>query len=256
MKVEDVDVVVTPRRLFADSAPSEMQWLDGAWTRKPAVAEATLAAFWEKDCWNGCDYPSECRWGKQFREAQLQAQAQAQVVVAPPPPPPPSMAAEPVAKDLEQPGKSFENLSSLPTMIEEMPEAETIAPHDHSHDHLSATAQESIKKPTFDDLLESSERRRRRSAGPLPSALASNPPEQEETPIVSAHTLQKAFDDFELDFEKPIGRASVLFNGFVHGLKATGSSEEDKAEAFVKGVKVDRKKKRAVKEEDGQSLSD
>jgi hypothetical protein len=56
--------------------------------------------------------------------------------------------------------------------------------------------------------------------------------------------------------KKSIGRASVLFNGFVNGLKATGSSEEDKAEAFVKGVKVDRKKKRAVKEEDGQSLSD
>jgi hypothetical protein len=259
MEVRDVDVDgVVPRPLFEGREPGELQWMGGAWTRKGAVvAEAMPAEFWEKDCWNGCDYPSECRWGKQFRQAQLQAQAQAQVVVAPPPPPPPaSMVAELVAKDLEQPGKSFEKLSSLPATIEESPEVETIAPHDHSHDHLSATAQESTKKPTFDDLLESAKRRRRRSAGPLPSPLASNPPEQEEAPSSSAHTLQKAFDDFELDFKKSIGRASVLFNGFVHGLKATGSSDEDKAEAFVKGGKVDRKKKRLGKEEDGQSLSD
>jgi hypothetical protein len=257
MKVEDVSAVV-PRPLFAANGPSEMQWMGGAWTRKPAVSAATPAAFWDKDCWDNCDYPSECRWGKQFLQAQIQAQTQV-AVAPPPPPPPPSMVAEPVAKDIEQPGKSFEKLEALPTMLEESPEAETVASHDHhSHEHPSATAQESTKKPTFDDLLESAKRRRRRSAGPLPSPLASNPPEQEEAPTASAsaHTLQKAFDDFELDLKKSIGRASVLFNGFVHGLKATGSSEEDKAEAFVKGVKVDRKKKRAVKEEDGQSLSD
>jgi hypothetical protein len=53
-----------------------------------------------------------------------------------------------------------------------------------------------------------------------------------------------------------IGWACVLFYGFVRGIKATGSEEEDKAEAFVKDGKLDRKKKRVVKEDDGQSLSD
>jgi hypothetical protein len=33
-------------------------------------------------------------------------------------------------------------------------------------------------------------------------------------------------------------------------------TEEETAEAFVKGVRTDRKKKRAAEEDDGQSLSD
>jgi hypothetical protein len=49
----------------------------------------------------------------------------------------------------------------------------------------------------------------------------------------------------------------VLLNGFVLGLKGSGVTDEEKAEAFVKGLRTDRKKKRSsAKEEDGQSLSD
>jgi hypothetical protein len=150
-------------------------------------------------------------------------------------------------------------------MIEEMAEAdETIEVSDHIHEDPSTTVQETTKKPTFDDLLESAKRRKRRSAGgTLPSPLASNPPspiEQEgdaqAQEAASAHTLQKAFDDFELDLKKSIGRASVLLNGFVLGLKGSGPTEDEKAEAFVKGLRTDRKKNRAAKEDDGQSLSD
>lgn len=217
LKVEDVSVSVVPRPLFAPSVPSEGQWMNGLWTKKTAALKST-PNFWEEDCWNTCDYPSECRWGKQF--GQLQTQAQAQVVVTPPPPPPPprSMVTEPVAKDLEQPGKSFDGLSSLPETIEEMPDAENDAPPaDHAHENAAATVQETTKKPTFDDLLESAKRRKRRSVGAAPSPLASNPPSptEEDSQAASAHTLQKALDDFELDLKKSIGRASLLVHGFV-----------------------------------------
>jgi hypothetical protein len=174
------------------------------------------------------------------------------------------MVDEPVARDVVRRSKTAEKLSTLPTTIEEMPEADQVIEiSDHIHEDPSTTVQETTKKPTFDDLLESAKRRKRRSAGgTLPSPLASNPPspteqeEQAQAAAASAHTLQKAFDDFELDLKKSIGRASVLLNGFVLGLKGNGLSEEEKAEAFVKGLKTDRKKKRAAKEEDGQSLSD
>jgi hypothetical protein len=175
------------------------------------------------------------------------------------------MVDEPVARDLERRSKTAEKFSTLPATIEEMPEAEFSGEiSDHIHEDLSTTAQETTKKPTFDDLLESAKRRKRRSTGgTLPSPLASNPPsptgrgeEQAQAAAASAHTLQKAFDDFELDLKKSLGRASVLLNGFVLGLKGSGLSEEEKAEAFVKGLRTDRKKKRAAKEEDGQSLSD
>jgi hypothetical protein len=244
-------------------------WFSGAWGRKSEVTPRAVMALPEKDCWGTCDYPSECRWGKQFGAAQTQAQAQ--VVVSPttvslplpPPPPPSSMVAEPMAKDLEARSKNAEKLSTLPATIEELPEAdEAVELSDHIHEDPSTTAQETTKKPTFDDLLESAKRHKRRSAGnTLPSPLASNPPspteqEAQAQEAAAAHTLQKAFDDFELDVKKSIGRASVLLNGFVLGLKGSGLSEEEKAEAFVKGLRTDRKKKRVVREEDGQSLSD
>jgi len=242
-------------------------WFSGAWGRRSEVTAREVMALPEKDCWGTCDYPSECRWGKQFGAAQTQAQAQVVVspaTISPPPPPPPpsSMVDEPVANDLEARSKSAEKLSNLPATIEELPEADeaTVELSDHIHEDPSTTAQETTKKPTFDDLLESAKRRKRRSAGnTLPSPLASNPPsptEQQGDEQAAAHTLQKAFDDFELDLKKSIGRASVLLNGFVLGLKGSGMSEEEKAEAFVKGLRTDRKKKRVVKEEDGQSLSD
>lgn len=275
LKVEDVDAPgagAVPRPLFAPSVPSEGVWFAGAWGKKGAVqlqhSSSSPEAFWEKDCWGTCDYPSECRWGKQFGAAQTQAQAlvvaTAAAVPPPPPPPPPpaSMVDEPVAKNLERPSRSALEITSLPATIDEESGTEADVLSEHRHEELSPTAQETTKKPTFDDLLESAKRRKRRSAGPLPSPLASNPPsptEQEamDSQAASAHTLQKAFDDFELDLKKSIGRASVLLNGFVLGLKGSnGLSEEEKAEAFVKGLKTDRKKKRPTKEEDGQSLSD
>lgn len=264
LRVEDVakEQGLIPKPLFAKQAvpavmPEEGEWLSGNIFAKKAAAAALL----EKDCWNTCDYPSECRWGKQFGAAQTRAQVvvtpQAVVPSIPPPPPPPStMVAEPVVKDLEQPSKSLEGLASVPATIEEVPEAEADATSGHSHDEQSTTVQETTRKPTFDDLLESAKRRKRRSASIEPSPLASNPPspiEEEGSQQASAHTLQKAFDDFELDVRKSIGRASLLLNGL---LKGNGTSEEDKAEAFVKGLKTGRKKKKMVREEGDQSLSD
>ncbi|GAB7323004.1 hypothetical protein MBLNU13_g05531t1 [Cladosporium sp. NU13] len=258
-----------PRPLFAKEGVQEGVWFSGVWGRKSEITARDVMALPEKDCWGTCDYPSECRWGKQFGTAQAQAQAQAVVapvaVSSPPPPPAASMVDEPVAKDVERRSKNAEKLSTLPATIEEMPEVdEAIEILDHIHEDPSTLVQETTKKPTLDDLLESAKRRKRRSAGNiLPSPLASNPPspterqrEEQAQAAASAHTLQKAFDDFELDLKKSIGRASVLLNGFVSGLKGSGLSEEEKSEAFVKGLRTDRKERRTAKEEDGQSLSD
>jgi hypothetical protein len=167
------------------------------------------------------------------------------------------MVDEPAAHDLGQPSSSFEGLSAMPSTIEEATECEATSPT--SAAAAAAVQQETTtKKPTFDDLLESAKRRKRRSAGPLPSPLASNPPSPVEqsfpelTPTSSSsnsasasahasasgsstHTLAKAFDDFELDVRKSIGRATLLLNDFVLGLKSGPASEEEKADAFVRG---------------------
>ncbi|KAL1590734.1 hypothetical protein WHR41_00525 [Cladosporium halotolerans] len=251
-KIEDVATAV-PRPLFA---PDEGAWFGGVFMEEGAASEQAFKRL-EKDCWNTCDYPSECRWGKQFGAHQTQVQSQAAVAVAvvspPPPPPPPTMVAEPAAKDLERPGRSYDGLSSIPATIEEVSETESEA---HAHGQALTAAQETTKKPTFDDLLASAKRRKRRSTGPPPSPLASNPPSptEGEAQQVSANTFQKAFDDFELDVRESIGRAGVLLNDFVHGLRGSGALEDEKAELFVKGLKPNSKKKSA--EDQDQSLSD
>ncbi|KAF1963325.1 hypothetical protein CC80DRAFT_432790, partial [Byssothecium circinans] len=43
-----------------------------------------------KDCWNSCDYPSECRWGKRFGVHSPIATAFPTLQLQPPPPPPPT----------------------------------------------------------------------------------------------------------------------------------------------------------------------
>ncbi|KAM0719071.1 hypothetical protein Q7P37_004976 [Cladosporium fusiforme] len=279
LRIENVDKVV-PRPLFSQSYPA-------------ALFAASLGV--KKDCWNSCDYPSECRWGKQFGQQQTQQQKQAAVVLPstpippppPPPPPPASMVNEPAARDLDKPSKSFDSLvPSLPSTIEEVVESDLDPPvvTAHSHEESHTALQETTKKPTFDDLLASAKRRKRRSASPPPSPLASNPPSPTEeegqagtslsrtvsasSSPAAAHSLQKAFDDFELDVRKSIGRASVLLGGFVNGLslKSVGLEEERKAEAFVKGdvAKKGHARKKSLgregglldEEGDGQSLSD
>ncbi|KAF2445860.1 hypothetical protein P171DRAFT_472517 [Karstenula rhodostoma CBS 690.94] len=45
----------------------------------------------KKDCWNTCDYPSECRWGRQFGvHTPLEPRALTLPLLPTPPPPPPS----------------------------------------------------------------------------------------------------------------------------------------------------------------------
>jgi hypothetical protein len=163
--VKREDARVVPKSLFAPSVPEEKVWFGGAWVGngdRALGARRRPKAFWKKDCWGTCDYPSECRWGKQFGAQQSQAQA---VSVLPPPSPP-----QPVVNELEQKtgGKSLEK---LPTTVKEV-EMDSSA---------TTTAQETKKKFTLDDLLESAKRRKRGSAGPPPSPLASNPPEAEQT---------------------------------------------------------------------------
>ncbi|KAF2493749.1 hypothetical protein BU16DRAFT_582805 [Lophium mytilinum] len=64
-------------------------------------AESELDARPAKNCWNTCDYPSECRWGKQFG-VHTPAKVDAVVIpLCPPPPPPPPPPAPTLEMQLE-----------------------------------------------------------------------------------------------------------------------------------------------------------
>lgn len=79
----------------------------GAWSSElwseTMDAEAEITVPPKKDCWNRCDYPSECRWSKQGGVAHTPP---------PPPPPPPPAVTVPSSSTTEIPviKKSFEEI--------------------------------------------------------------------------------------------------------------------------------------------------
>ena len=226
----ELRVSLTPVR------PSEEQWLGGSWTKRAATKESTKN-YRKKDCWGTCDYPSECRWGKQFG-VQTPVKVPVITVLSSPPATPTS---EPGAKAsmslddilLDMPDVSTDSASS--TRLETITESTLSSP------------EESTKKPSMDDLLESAKRRKRRSAGQVPSPLSSNPPSP-TSPVSSAsgsstaQHLQKAFDDFDLEFRKSFGRAGEVVATFTNSARNTAALEEEKAEAFVKGLRIIKEK--------------
>lgn len=178
---------VVPRPLFAPKVPGEGHWLNARWVRKGMGigAERQGAGFFEKkDCWGTCDYPSECRWGKQYGVQT------------------PALASFPEAvqdeSQSEEPKTTFDDiLLTMPALTT------TSSSHNDVHNDsdgssaseldtptqspplspiLPETPEEPTRKPSFDDLLESVKRRKRRSSGALveissPLApLASHPP--------------------------------------------------------------------------------
>ncbi|KJX95010.1 hypothetical protein TI39_contig4143g00011 [Zymoseptoria brevis] len=206
--------------LFSPTAQSGGQWLNGRWVRRPADLQ-TSRAIRKKDCSNHCDYPSECRWGKQYG-VQTPVRATAVVPSSPPPAPQkPSKVAE------TMPPVTFDDILLDVSEIVDPASPDYLEP-------LTAAQSQSQKGNTegetrivsMDDLLDSVKRRKRRSSGLLPSPLGANPPDAELAPVRDASTqsLQKAFDDFELD----------LFKGF--------GGATDKAENFVKGLFTPKKK--------------
>jgi hypothetical protein len=106
---------------------------------------------------------------------------------------------------------------------------------------LSVTSpEEGTKKPSMDDLLESAKRRKRRSAGQVPSPLASNPPSpvEPEFPASNDQVLQKALNNFDLDIRKSFKEA----RGVVSSVRNSAVLEDEKAEAFVVGLKPSKKR--------------
>jgi len=242
----DGDVVLP---LNVPTAPSEEQGLKGAWTREPVNLQETKN-FWHKDCWNSCDYPSECRWGKQYG------------VQTPSLPTVPSSPPETLVGEPEKPKTSFDDIL-LDCTNTEASTAEHIKQLKPTHQTTGTPGvpQEQTRKPSLNDLLESAKRRKRRSVGQVPSPLASHPPSPisaetlaavaagEEQPTESASAsgsyLQKALDDFELDVRKSLGRAGGLVTSWASSIRSTAALEEKKAETFVKGLGVNKKKAKA-----------
>ncbi|KAK3114433.1 hypothetical protein LTR53_007245 [Teratosphaeriaceae sp. CCFEE 6253] len=234
----DNDDVVFP--LTVPSVPSEGEWLHGMWVKSSGAHKPVRSPF-RKDCWGKCDYPSECRWGKQYGVHTPVASS------APPPPP--------KAQD-EKPKTTFDDI-----LLDVSRAPQSSAEHlEHTHEEIDITSLPTAeseakdtaeRRPSMTDLLESAKRRKRRSGGQVPSPLGSNPPSPttaeasaESAPTTATGYLIKALDDFEIDFKKSslLERAGGLVSGWASSIRSTAALEEEKADMFVKGLRVSKKK--------------
>ncbi|KAK4995693.1 hypothetical protein LTR66_004534 [Elasticomyces elasticus] len=147
----DAEIAVSSSDDTIENAPSESEWVKGIWPKNKMA---------KKGCWNKCDYPSECRWGKQFGvqipvvtvpSIPEKTQAVPDVSSLPPPPPPPT---------------KFEDF--VMTGVEVVPEATPLP----------------AKEDFWTSLLASAKTRKGKSESHAPSPLASNPVSAEgATPI-------------------------------------------------------------------------
>lgn len=193
--------------LCSPTIPSDGQWLNGRWLQ----SLKSTKDFWKKNCSEKCDYPSECRWGKQYG---VHTPVKPTSVVPSSPPP------------ATEPEKSSEPLP--PTTFDEILLEEEILVDPASPDYLEplSTAQSQSQKGniegetrrvSMDELLDSAKRRKRRSSGLLPSPLGANPPDKEEG-SAATRSLQKALDDFEIDMKMGISGVGKRAEVFVRGL--------------------------------------
>ncbi|KAI7189113.1 hypothetical protein D0869_05602 [Hortaea werneckii] len=242
------------------SASSESEWMKGAWAGSGRRLEALKISrvLPRKHCWNTCDYPSECRWGKQYG---VLTPVKATDTV------PSSQTSDlaPVEEaESQQPKTTFDDILLDSSIIEDSTaqQIERCQPTKQTTGKPETPGGENTRKPSMDDLLESVKRRKRKSLGQTPSPLASHPPSptSTEAPEVvttettttllpaesaeaSANYLQKALDDFELDVRKSLERAGDLVTSWASNLKTTAALEEEKGVASVKGLRVQKKNK-------------
>ncbi|KAI6818828.1 hypothetical protein KC340_g14062 [Hortaea werneckii] len=244
------------------SAPSESEWMKGAWTGKGRRLDALKIprVLPRKDCWNTCDYPSECRWGKQYG-----VQTPVKTTDTVPSSQTSDLAPVEEVADLQHLKTTFDDILLDSSIIEDSTaqQIERCQPTKQTTGKPERPGGENTRKPSMDDLLESVKRRKRKSLGQTPSPLASHPPSPTSTEspeaVVTAETttsllpadgaeasanyLQKTLDDFELDVRKSLERAGDLVTSWASSLKTTAPlEEEEKGVASVKALRVQKKK--------------
>lgn len=212
-------------------ALSEGEWLKGVWTKKVPAPKA------RKDCWNTCDYPSECRWGKKYG---VPTPTKPTVTV------PSSSTVPSMAKT------SFEDiLGGLDSSITDPDSPDYLEPLTAVSTNASADPDVNSQNP-IDEVVASAKSRKRKSGSHIPSPLASNPLEATQSSDTPASTepsqaisqFSKALDELDMEWRKSLTRASGLVTSVVSSLRSTSAGEEDKAGSFVQGLKITKKKRR------------
>ena len=158
-----------------------------------------------KDCWNTCDYPSECRWGKRKARESLP------LAIMVPSSIPPALTGH---SELDLP-EHLEDIELSSSPVGNPPTTAVFTePVDRSSDHMTTEGEHT---PSMDELLASAKRRKRKSVGLTMSPLATAVDDSSSAEEIStaAQALHKAIDDFELDVRRSLGRAGAFVSGVV-----------------------------------------
>lgn len=223
------------------TAPLESGWLNGPGAEKL-----------HKDCWNECSYPSECRWGKQYGVATptLPTSVAGAMALA--------------AGQKETLSTSSGGKTTLEAILGEdelgEDEEELLAAASSSGDFGVVGHLDEANAPCGDvlaGLVARAKKRKSKSESPVPSPLASNPPEgaiadaaatisvpeqavlkpEKKVMHKEAHAhspvlaMAKAFDDFEFGLRK---LAHVFSSRW-----STQGTEDESSDLYVRDLRVD-----------------
>ncbi|EME42169.1 hypothetical protein DOTSEDRAFT_36094 [Dothistroma septosporum NZE10] len=192
------------------TVPDDGKWFSGVWSRKLETTgylttpNLVMGRFWEKepepkpkkDCWGTCDYPSECRWGKQFGvqddsnpPSTTTSARSKKITTIPSSPSAPSASTETkenISTVEPPPASGSTTFDDILLMLSDSASAnylEPLAPQKKCSAARDLTpTEEKTTLPSMMDLLESSKRRKRKSmsGSPLvPSPLRADPVEEE-----------------------------------------------------------------------------
>lgn len=174
----------------------------------------------KKDCWNHCDYPSECRWGSQYGVQSVSSTSSASsrtttTVVSTPPSSNHSHNAEPVTSistctaQLSPSPLSIHTNNHSPTpetytppttfdgILEGTPLASALATASAS---LSPTSPKDVRERFWDTLLDAA-RQRKRSSSSTTGSGGKRRGSPLATTAISASTLPAVAEEDELDLE-------------------------------------------------------
>ena len=229
----------------------------------------------KKDCWEKCDYPSECRWGKQFgvktptaptvpsttttRSSSLSSAIEEESSSSSDGDVDPATSFEEILRGLSesamgtsstQPPPSTGDITDLPIVPEEASTPapdylEPLSPRRHARQKSITEGETPIV--SMDDLLESVKRRKRRSSSQIPSPLGANPPSPVALTFDQVHDgaeLVRSASAVDQDAHMSAGPKRRSWDDLDLGVVEVpkGLSLQEKAGGFVRGLVVQKKK--------------
>lgn len=176
---EAFEKTMTRDAIHGRTGLEEGMWFQGRWTTRPEerFLKPNAGYAGKKDCWMRCDYPSECRWGKQFGIQQSSSS-------------PATTVASPTTNSSATPTSTKTTNNNVLVVVPSSPATTTSEPPPQKDHHQKEKGTSSVKpKTSFEEILASLAKGPFSISPPSKDTNKTNedslfsPPEPEQNPV-------------------------------------------------------------------------